>query len=236
MLLMQSDCIMNRHGVNQVRRGQDANVQPLDSATASTAPDRDVAAFDERAAGYESGRLGQWHLEIADRTAARALACQRAPRRVLDVGCGTGYLLRRLAAQVPDAGARFVGVDLAPRMLQVAAERAGDPRLRFARAAAERLPAADATFDLVVTTTSFDHWADQGAGLAECARVLAPGGTLVLTDLFSALLWPTLRGDRREKARTRGRATALLAAAGLTDIEWHRCYGLIIATATATRR
>jgi len=197
---------------------------------------RDVAAFDERAAGYESGRLGQWHLEIADRTAARALACQRAPRRVLDVGCGTGYLLRRLAAQVPDAGARFVGVDLAPRMLRVAAGRAGDPRLRFARAAAERLPAADAAFDLVVSTTSFDHWADQGTGLAECARVLAPGGTLVLTDLFSALLWPTLRGDRRDKARTRGRATALLAAAGLTDIEWHRCYGLIIATATATRR
>jgi ubiquinone/menaquinone biosynthesis C-methylase UbiE len=199
-------------------------------------PGRDVAAFDERAAGYESGRIGQWHLEIADRTAARALACQPAPRRVLDVGCGTGYLLRRLAAQVPDAGARFVGVDLAPRMLRAAAGRAGDPRLRFARAAAERLPAADAAFDLVVSTTSFDHWAGQGTGLAECARVLAPGGTLVLTDLFSALLWPTLRGDRRDKARTRGRATALLAAAGLTDIGWHRCYGLIIATATATRR
>src|SRR5215510_1084237 len=143
------------------RRGQDANVQPLDPATASAVPDRDVAAFDERAAGYESGRLGQWHRQIADRTAARALACQRAPQRVLDVGCGTGYLLRRLAAQVPDTGARFVGVDLAPRMLQVASWRAGDPRLRFARAAAERLPVADAAFDLVVSTTSFDHWADQ---------------------------------------------------------------------------
>jgi ubiquinone/menaquinone biosynthesis C-methylase UbiE len=199
-------------------------------------PDRDVAAFDERAAGYESGRLGQWHLEIADRTAARALACQPAPRRVLDVGCGTGYLLRRLAAQVPDAGARFVGVDLAPRMLAVAAGRAGDPRLRFARAAAERLPAADAAFDLVVSTTSFDHWADQGAGLAECGRVLAPGGTLVLTDLFSALLWPTLRGDRRGKARTRGRAAALLAAAGLTEIRWHHGYALILGTVTASRR
>lgn len=199
-------------------------------------PGRDVAAFDERAAGYESGRLGQWHLEIADRTAARALACQPVPRRVLDVGCGTGYLLRRLAAQVPDAGARFVGVDLAPRMLRAAAGRAGDPRLRFARAAAERLPAADAAFDLVVSTTSFDHWADQGTGLAECARVLAPGGTLVLTDLFSALLWPTLRGDRRDKARTRGRAAALLTAAGLTEIRWHHGYALILGTVTARRR
>jgi SAM-dependent methyltransferase len=87
----------------------------------------------------------------------------------------------------------------------------------------------------VVTTTSFDHWADQGAGLAECARVLAPGGTLVLTDLFSALLRPTLRGARRGKARTRGRAAALLTAAGLTDVTWHPCYALILATVTASK-
>jgi SAM-dependent methyltransferase len=57
-----------------------------------------------------------------------------------------------------------------------------------------------ATFDLVVSTTSFDHWADQQAGLAECARVLAPGGCLVLADLFSALLLPTLLAGRRGKA------------------------------------
>src|ERR1700748_1005747 len=95
MLIMQLDCILNRHSVKQtrsrnrdarrVRRGQDASVQPLDPAPASVAPDRDVAAFDERAAGYESGRLGQWHREIADRTAARALASQGAPPRGLDV-------------------------------------------------------------------------------------------------------------------------------------------------------
>jgi ubiquinone/menaquinone biosynthesis C-methylase UbiE len=38
----------------------------------------------------------------------------------------------------------------------------------------EHLPYADGTFDLVVSTTSFDHWSDQGAGLAECARVMTP--------------------------------------------------------------
>jgi ubiquinone/menaquinone biosynthesis C-methylase UbiE len=112
-------------------------------------PDRDVGAFDERAEGYESGWRGDLHRQIADRTAARALACQPAPRKVLDVGCGTGYLLRRLAAQVPDPQARFTGVDLAPRMLATAerlAAAAGDPRLSFARAAAERLPAGDGAF------------------------------------------------------------------------------------------
>jgi ubiquinone/menaquinone biosynthesis C-methylase UbiE len=61
---------------------------------------------------------------------------------------------------------------------------------------ASRLPWPAATFDLVVSTTSFDHWADQRAGLAECARVLAPGGCLVLADLFSVLL-PTLLAGRR---------------------------------------
>ena len=86
---------------------------------------------------------------------------------------------------------------------------------------AEELPFPDRAFDLVVSTTSFDHWADQRAGLGECARVLTPGGWLVLTDLFSSLLLPTLVGGRRRKARTRRRADRLLAAAGFQTPRWH---------------
>jgi ubiquinone/menaquinone biosynthesis C-methylase UbiE len=100
--------------------------------------------------------------------------------------------------------------------------------------AAERLPWPDATFDLVVSTTSFDHWADQQQGLAECARVLAPGGCLVLADQFSVLLLPTLLAGRRGKARTKRRATRLLTAAGLRSPHWHRCYAVIIQAVTAT--
>jgi ubiquinone/menaquinone biosynthesis C-methylase UbiE len=84
-------------------------------------------------------------------------------------------------------------------------------------------------------TTSFDHWADQAAGLRECARVLAPGGTLVLTDQLSTLLWPTLLGRRRGKARTRSRATRLVTAAGPREPRWHRCYAVIIQSVTAVR-
>ena len=196
--------------------------------------DRDVRAFDERASTYESGMLGQLHRDISSRVADLALALGPAPRAVLDVGAGTGYLLRLLAGRLPGTE-ELTGVDAAPSMVAVARERAGDERLRFLEGTAERLPAADGRYDLVVSTTSFDHWADQAAGIAECARVLAPGGRLVLADQFSLLLWPTLVAGRRGKARTRARATRLVTAAGLRSPRWHRVCAVIIAAVTAVK-
>ena len=196
-------------------------------------PHRDVAAFDERASGYEQGWRGSLHHDIAGRTAELAVMVHAAPRRVLDVGCGTGYLLRLLAGRCPQA-TELAGIDAAPSMIAAAGRGVDDRRLRFTVGAAERLPYPDDTFDLVVSTTSFDHWADQRAGLGECARVLAPGGHLVLADLFSPLLLPTLLAGRREKARTRRRASHLLRAAGFRDLAWHDLHALIIKAVTAT--
>jgi ubiquinone/menaquinone biosynthesis C-methylase UbiE len=116
--------------------------------------DRDVAAFGKRAAGYESGWRGQLHHDIADRAVELALAGPARPRRVLDVGCGPGYLVRQLAARVPEA-VELVGIDAAAAMVQTARTMADDSRIRFATAVAEHLPYPDETFDLVVTTTSF---------------------------------------------------------------------------------
>ena len=191
-----------------------------------------MTAFDERAAGYEQGWRGRLHHEIADRTAALAQAASAAPRRVLDVGCGTGYLLGRLARQWPEAS-ELAGIDPAPSMIEAARRSARDDRLRFCAGEAEHLPYPDGVFDLVVSTTSFDHWSDQQAGLRECARVLAPGGCLVLVDQFSAWLVPTLVAGRRGKARTRRRASRLLAGAGFSSVGWHGLYAVIIAAATA---
>jgi ubiquinone/menaquinone biosynthesis C-methylase UbiE len=198
------------------------------------AHDRDVAAFGERAQSYDKGWRGRMHHQIADGAADLACTCLPAPRRILDVGCGTGYLLGRLAARAPQAEV-LAGIDAAPAMIDAARRAAADDRLRFVVGTAERLPWPAATFDLVVSTTSFDHWVDQRAGLAQCARVLAPGGCFVLVDLFSVLLLPTLLAGRRGKTRTRRRAVHLLTTAGLHSPEWHRLYAVVIQAVTATK-
>lgn len=73
---------------------------------------RDVQAFDERSADYESGRLGGCHERIAEWTADIALAHHPTPLHVLDVGCGTGYLLRQLALRCVIGSARSCGLSL----------------------------------------------------------------------------------------------------------------------------
>jgi ubiquinone/menaquinone biosynthesis C-methylase UbiE len=169
--------------------------------------DGDVLAFDERADEYETGGVGRWHARIAERSADVALAAAPIPLRMLDVGCGTGLLLRELAVRVP-TGEEFVGVDPAPRML-AAARRASDDRLSYVCAAVEALPFPDGHFDLVVSSTSFDHWADQPRGLAELARVVSRRGTVVIVDLAAAWL------PRKGRARTPRLVTQLLTGAGL---------------------
>ena len=65
---------------------------------------RDVAAFGERAHGYDEGWRGRLHHQIADRTADLALTCVPAPRRILDVGCGTDPLPAWPACRLRPAG------------------------------------------------------------------------------------------------------------------------------------
>ncbi|MBW0016919.1 MAG: class I SAM-dependent methyltransferase [Mycobacterium sp.] len=198
-------------------------------------PYRDLGAYEDRAMSYDHGWRGRLHHAISERTAALATSTVAAPQQVLDVGCGTGYLLRALAANYPGAQ-QLVGIDAAPSMIETAKSLARDNRLTFSTGVAEQLPFPDASMDLVVSSTSFDHWSDQGAGLVECARVLRPGGHLVLVDQFSRWLIPTLAIGRRGKARTRGRAQNLLRQAGFDRPQWHRLHAVIINAAVAAKR
>ena len=101
---------------------------------------------------------------------------------VVDVGCGTGAALRRVAPRVPNG--TLIGLDPIPRMLEIARERAAeDPyghRIEFRAAPAEQLPLEDDSADLIFAFDSIDHWQGVAAGLSEIRRVLRPGGRLVV--------------------------------------------------------
>jgi ubiquinone/menaquinone biosynthesis C-methylase UbiE len=114
------------------------------------------------------------------------------PRTLVDLGCGTGQLTQRLVRSFP--GATVVGVDLSAGMLTEAAgrlRRAGDAG-RLVRADARQLPFAASTVDVVVCTESFHWYPDQAGTLSELARVLKPGGRLLIASIAAV----TGTGDR----------------------------------------
>ncbi|MGF2035965.1 MAG: class I SAM-dependent methyltransferase [Nostoc sp. CmiVER01] len=103
---------------------------------------------------------------------------------VLDIGCGTGRLLERLATQFPDLQA--IGLDLSANMLRVARQsNRHRPRLIYVEGKAESLPFADGQFDGVFSTISFLHYLEPKQVLSEIARVLSPSGRFYLVDFTS---------------------------------------------------
>ncbi len=103
--------------------------------------------------------------------------------RVLDVGTGTGAIPVRLAAARPDL--RIVGVDLSAAMLVRARRRARDAgvKVEFRKVSARRLSYRARSFDLVLSNSLLHHLPDPVPALNEFARVLRPGGSLLVRDL-----------------------------------------------------
>jgi len=142
--------------------------------------------------------------------------------RVLDVGCGDGIL----ACAAASRGAVVTAVDPDPAMLaaaRVRAEHAG-VKANFMDGRIERLPFADASFDVVAAITVLCFIADASAAVGEMARVLRPGGRLVLGELGRWNLWAAIRrlrgwlGAATWKAarfHTAGELCALAEQAGL---------------------
>ncbi len=207
------------------------------------------AYYDEFAHRYEDRRDGRdpsgYH-DMLDDLELGFLRRFAEGRDVLEVGCGTGLLLRRMAKFARSAK----GVDLSPGML----ERARARGLDVTEASATSLPFADASFDVACSFKVLAHVRDVQRALAEMARVVRPGGTiwLVLHPLsrvlraFGAAVqrldWRTALarlyvlangaashwldrefrapfGDTRESFQTPERIRARLAALGFERIE-----------------
>jgi len=151
--------------------------------------DRHVGRFDRWAETYDESVLQRLLFGPLQRSVVELAAdAVAAPRSILDVGCGTGRLLRCLAERFP--GADLTGVDASGEMIATARAALGEVgRATFVQGYAEHLPFGDASFDLVTTTMSFHHWADQPAALLEISRVLVPGGAFLLADALPTGWW-----------------------------------------------
>jgi ubiquinone/menaquinone biosynthesis C-methylase UbiE len=100
---------------------------------------------------------------------------------VLDLGCGTGRLLNRLASNFPNL--QGTGLDLSTQMLHQARQRnQHHPRLIFVRGNAESLPFASGQFDAVFNTISFLHYSNPETVFAEVSKVLCDRGKFYLVD------------------------------------------------------
>ncbi|ANP50613.1 SAM-dependent methyltransferase [Streptomyces griseochromogenes] len=175
--------------------------------------------YDEEADGYDVSRGGEARAEAAAR-AVLGLIPDR-PGRLLDAACGTGIVTRRLAAARP--ALRVTGADLAVGMARRAAARLPGAILR---ADGRRLPFADATFDAVTSIWLLHLLSDAAevrAVIAECARVLRPGGVYVTTvdkaaahDVGSDIDAVLAPRPRRPAQDTADDVTAHAARQGLT--------------------
>jgi ubiquinone/menaquinone biosynthesis C-methylase UbiE len=136
--------------------------------------------FDRRAACYEGGFTARWR-DPVQKAAITALQLT-SEDRLLDVGCGTGSAIREAAPLVR----RAIGIDLSGEMIREAdrlAERLDG--VAFLVGDSEHLPFEDGTFTALLCSNSFHHYPDPAAAVREMARVLAPGGRLVLADASS---------------------------------------------------
>ena len=227
------------------------------SAATGTLPDTQVRAmFDRIARVYDlmnsvmtAGMHQRWRERAAE------LAAVGPGDRALDVASGTGDL----AIALRNRGAQVVGLDFSEPMLELARRKA--PDIRFETGNALELPYADGEFDAVTVGFGARNFADLDRGLAEMARVAAPGGRVVVLEITTPQkpplstffrLWfdravpllGRLAGDEdaytylpssvRRFPDPAGLA-ARLAAAGLTDIRWLVTAGGIIALHVGSR-
>src|SRR5262245_35948687 len=127
------------------------------------------------------------HAPLGDRMFRRRRFDLRGRKRILDVGSGAGQIVKHLL-KYSDSDATITGIDLSPEMLRRANARMKSSRPQFPSADLTHLPFADGAFDSITCGYVLEHLPAAKPGLSELARVLSPGGRMLLMsteDSFS---------------------------------------------------
>ncbi len=182
-----------------------AGVPPLDKSAVA-------AAFSRAAGDYDS--VARLQRDVGSRLLVSLDQLDVTPQTILDLGCGTGHFLPELARRFP--GAEYVGLDIAPGMVEYARARRGGKAL-WVVGDAESLPLAAGSVDLVFSSLAIQWSYRPDLLFAELARVLTPGGRCVFTSLGPGTLqelraaWAAV--DRYQHVNTFLPPQALRAAA-----------------------
>lgn len=130
--------------------------------------------FNRWAAAGRGDEMEEHHLPIV--LPMLALLDFAQSDRVLDIGCGSGWLCRRIATQVPEG--KVVGIDVSDEMIS-RARRLSEAisNVEFAEGSVEKLPVESNFFEKIVSVESAYYWPDPARGVEELFRALAPGGS-----------------------------------------------------------
>ena len=159
--------------------------------------------FSSSAPTYDSHAALQREIawQLVDWAAPRLSFAGGAPRRALDIGCGTGFLTGFLLDRIRPG--RLVAIDIAKGMLARARGLAADRRVGLVQADGECLPFAPESFELVASSTVFQWFASPAESLARICQTLAPSGLLVFATLGRGTL-AELKESYREAAGRMG--------------------------------
>jgi ubiquinone/menaquinone biosynthesis C-methylase UbiE len=168
-------------------------------------------------------------LFLVGRPLLSGLAGVQRPR-VLDVATGAGRVPAVMSGSLAAVNGRLIGLDAAARMLAQAAAKIDSPVVSFVQGTAVALPFATAGFDGVVCLEALEFFPSDEAAVQEMARVLRPGGFLMLTRRVGWEGKAFLTRYRSERALQQ-----MLAAVGFGEISFHlwlHNYDLVIGRKT----
>jgi ubiquinone/menaquinone biosynthesis C-methylase UbiE len=178
-----------------------------------------IQDFNRWSETYEDSWLQRILFDRVQNARLDLVAMENIPGTILNIGCGTGLLLHKLKERWPKA--QLVGIDPSEGMVGKARQLIPEATLYVSMV--ESIPLPDNSIDLITSTISFHHWADQLQGLREVARVLRPGGRFFLADIVSPKFL------HHGQPRTQAEIRSMFDQAGLEvqlheRIFWRTCF------------